>query len=159
MAAPAPDPLSALRDIHLPPEPAFWPPAPGWWTLVLFAALLAGGLGWWGRQRARRRPQREALAALAALRDALAKGEAPYRIAAASTSVLRRAALSRSPRRQAAGITGRAWIEFLNARGGGLVFTAREAELLAAAPYVPRTDAGDAGALIGLCERWIRAQG
>ncbi|MBP6325901.1 MAG: DUF4381 domain-containing protein, partial [Dokdonella sp.] len=20
-----------LRDIHLPPDPSWWPPAPGWW--------------------------------------------------------------------------------------------------------------------------------
>ena len=38
------DPLSALRDIHLPPEPGFWPPAPGWWILALILVLVASAL-------------------------------------------------------------------------------------------------------------------
>jgi hypothetical protein len=31
-----------LRDIHLPAEPAWWPPAPGWWALAVIALLIMG---------------------------------------------------------------------------------------------------------------------
>jgi citrate synthase len=31
-----------LRDIHLPAEPAWWPPAPGWWALAVIALLIIG---------------------------------------------------------------------------------------------------------------------
>ncbi|GJL83425.1 MAG: hypothetical protein DHS20C01_30590 [marine bacterium B5-7] len=29
------DPLATLRDIHLPDDPSWWPPAIGWWALVI----------------------------------------------------------------------------------------------------------------------------
>lgn len=56
-----PDLLQQLRDLQLPANPTWWPPAPGWW---LVAALLLA-LGWLGvgialRAYRRRRPIRRA---------------------------------------------------------------------------------------------------
>ena len=33
--------LSQLADIHLPVDVTYWPPAIGWWVLVIF--ILTGG--------------------------------------------------------------------------------------------------------------------
>ena len=41
------DPLDALKDIYLPVEPHWWPPAPGWWII---AALIFSMLWWFGRR-------------------------------------------------------------------------------------------------------------
>ena len=37
------DPLQQLRDVHSPLDPAWWPPAPGWWIVAL---VLLGCLAW-----------------------------------------------------------------------------------------------------------------
>lgn len=37
------DPLQQLRDVHLPADPNWWPPAPGWWLL---AAVVLAAVAW-----------------------------------------------------------------------------------------------------------------
>ena len=34
------DPLQQLKTLHLPPEPSWWPPAIGWWLLLLMGIIL-----------------------------------------------------------------------------------------------------------------------
>jgi cbb3-type cytochrome oxidase subunit 3 len=42
------DPLATLRDIYLPTQPHWWPPAPGWWLL----AILLCAIAYWALGRA-----------------------------------------------------------------------------------------------------------
>lgn len=50
-----PDLLQQLRDIYTPVDPAWWPPAPGWWLLLALALygvyLLGRELRWWLRKQ------------------------------------------------------------------------------------------------------------
>ena len=58
-----PDPLSQLRDIHLPEPISPWPPAPGWWILLVLSILLIVGTGYSvARYLNSRKYRREALA-------------------------------------------------------------------------------------------------
>ncbi|HMM26605.1 MAG TPA: DUF4381 domain-containing protein, partial [Pseudoxanthomonas mexicana] len=52
----APDTL-VLRDVHVPPAPSLWPPAPGWWLLAGVVVLMLLGIAAW-RWHRRRRLQR-----------------------------------------------------------------------------------------------------
>ena len=57
------DLLQQLRDIHLPVEPGWWPPAIGWWLLALMLAAAVAWLAWRLAARWRRfRPARTARA-------------------------------------------------------------------------------------------------
>ena len=51
-APPGATPGPSLRDIHLPAEPSWWPPAPGWWLLaVIVLAVLVVAVWTWRRHR------------------------------------------------------------------------------------------------------------
>lgn len=85
------NPLDQLRDMHLPPPPGLWPPAPGWWLLIALVLVLGiAGIWWWLRRRRANRYRREALAMLAQTPE----GELslPFLL-----QLLRRTALSANP--------------------------------------------------------------
>jgi hypothetical protein len=111
------DALAALRDYHLPGSLHWWPPAPGWWLLVLALALAGAVL--WLRQRRRtrgRRATRLALQELARLRETWARDTDDMAFARELAMLLRRYALARWPVDDAAGLSGDAWRDYLAAK-------------------------------------------
>ena len=151
---PGGDPLSGLRDIHLPPTPPWWPPAPGWWLLALAALAVVivdvrFALHAWRRGRGRR----AALRALEVLRRRLREGESPHVLTAELSTLMRRAAMTRHPREQVAGLAGSAWLEFLD--DDTHRFTRGTGRPLASAPYA-RAEPVDLEALLSDCEIWMR---
>ena len=124
--------LSGLRDIHLPIEPPWWPPAIGWWLLLLgfcVATLVVYGvfLYWWSR------PKQYALRELKQIwreqTDTIAR-------ARQTSALLKRVALLNFSRRKVAALTGDAWIDFLLSKTGS-VFSESQLQLLAFASYMP----------------------
>ena len=150
------DPLSALRDIHLPADPAWRPPAPGWWVLAI---LLAAGLVVAGVRGYRRwlagAARRTALAELGRLRGRLVRGEARGPIVAELSVLLRRAALASHPRKEVAGLAGERWLAFLDGDDEARPFSRGPGASLAVAPYSGR-DPGDLEPLMAQAEAWIR---
>jgi len=98
--------LEHLNDIVLPPGIPWWPPAPGWYGLLL---LLISVCLWllWRRWRSWRADayRRAALRALGAKQDAAAVAE-----------LLRRTALAFAPRETVAGMAGETWADWLAAK-------------------------------------------
>ncbi|MGE5152963.1 MAG: DUF4381 domain-containing protein [Bdellovibrio bacteriovorus] len=161
--APASDPLAGLRDWHLPEPVSWWPPAPGWWLVAgLSLILMAVAARWWRARRRRTAPLRAALSELAALRSGREGERDGRRFAAQISGLLRRLALVLYPREQVAGLTGPAWLAFLDRTGGGGAFTRGPGQGLTEAPYRPGPSDPPAGREPGrlgdLAERWIRAQ-
>ena len=151
-----PDPLAALRPPHPPDPVSWWPPAPGWWLLML--ALLA--LTAWGALRLLRhlRRNRYRRTALAELDQAYARhrdGAAATQYAAAAALILRRAALARYPRAEVAALTGEQWLAFLDRSGGAGAFAGETGRALLRAAYQPSARC-DAAALHGICRDWLR---
>jgi hypothetical protein len=143
--------LSQLRDIHLPAPVSWWPPAPGWWVLLLLALIFAGLVYLFYLRHRRNRWRQIALAELVRLR-----GETPDRLLPVLSVLLRRVAISRFPRHDVASLTGDAWLAFLDrALGDGAAFQSGAGRILLNGPYADKVDA-DAESLLVLCERWIK---
>jgi hypothetical protein len=154
-AATPPDPLAGLRGYHLPDAVSWWPPAPGWWLLaglVLLAVAVAAVL--FVRRWRRRAALRAALAELDAL-DAELGALDPGEYARRLSRLLRRVALARYPRHTVAGLTGDAWLQFLDERGNTQAFTRGRGRLLREAPYRPGGDTQALRELAALARDWI----
>ncbi|MFG1374409.1 DUF4381 domain-containing protein [Xanthobacter oligotrophicus] len=153
--------LATLRDIHLPPDVPFWPPAPGWYALAGLIVLVGVVLAireWRWRQTLAYKALKEFEATLAGAggRDGLPDAQT---IAVAASGVLRRLVRAQSGD-EATALTGEAWTRVLVAGKAG--FGVAEAAYLARAPYYPPAAAPDAGiapkAFVTAVRRWIRAR-
>lgn len=150
------DLLSALRDIHEPPAPGFWPPAPGWWLLaaLLLAALVAVVL-YLRRRHRRARPVRAGLAELDRwIADARSGGE-PAAHAERLAALLRRVALIRYPRPAVAALTGEAWLQFLDRTSNSNAFTVGPGRVLGDERYAPAMTL-DVDVLGAIARRWLQ---
>lgn len=141
-----------LRDIQLPPAPAWWPPAPGWWLLAALLTLLLGLAGrqlWRAWQRRRR--TRARLALLEGL--LLAAGNDPAARARAASEALRRVVRAEAP--AALRLQGEAWLAWLDQGLLGAPFAAQGKDLLDA-PYRPRPPSDQVDRLVSLVRERLR---
>ena len=104
-----------LRDLHLPEAIGWWPLAPGWWVLIALAAiglciLLYRALRRWQRNAARRLALRE----LRRIRADYQYGVDEVTLAIELSELLRRTMLAYAPRGEVAGLTGDAWLAWLD---------------------------------------------
>lgn len=112
-----------LRDIHQPPAPPVWPPAPGWWIAaagLLLAIVVVVAL--------RRRKRRLAHARAALFDTPVAAAPTPEAQVAVISELLRRAARLRDP--AADRLQGDTWLEFLDAGEASRPFSAGPGRLV-----------------------------
>ncbi len=125
-----------LRDLHLPPDISWWPLAPGWWILasvIVFVGVIL--LRRVLRARAAGRMRRHALRQLDRLVADYRGHRDAVRFAAEASLLLRRAMLAYAPRSEVAGLTGDAWLVWLDRGLGEQRFQAGPGRQLAELPY------------------------
>lgn len=143
-----------LRDIEMPAPPPLWPPAPGWWLLLLLASALSLlGLYWaWRRLRLRRTALRE----LVRLQRRFEVDGDAVQLAMGLSVLLRRVALARDAREQVAGLCGEDWLSYLDRRAGTRQFSAGPGRQLLTLPYRPQAQGADLAAMLELVRQWLR---
>lgn len=104
-----------LRDLHLPADIGWWPPAPGWWLLLGLAgigllALIVFAL----KARAGNAARCAALRMLDEYAGDYRRHRNPVVLATQVSALLRRVMLAYAPRSEIAGLTGREWLEWLD---------------------------------------------
>lgn len=126
-----------LRDLHLPADIGWWPLAPGWWVLL---GLAACGLCWLLYRALRRwqanRPRRIALKQLEQIaRDYAGDQDLPG-FGKQLSELLRRALLAYAPRDEVAGLTGEAWLQWLDRGLDEPLFAEGPGRSIHSLPYV-----------------------
>jgi len=146
-----------LRDIHLPETIGWWPPAIGWWLLLILIPLLGFILFWLYKRITRQTAVKNAKKILTAIRSDKETNKS-QKLQQLST-LLRRVAISVSPREQCAALTGQAWLQYLDRSVKGAPFAEGVGRCLADSHFRPSgADDVDINALIKLCEQWLKAQ-
>ncbi|MDX1835994.1 DUF4381 domain-containing protein [Legionella taurinensis] len=153
-----PQPLSQLRDIHLPDPVNWWPLAPGWYLLMGIAFIGVMVLtGFIYRYYANGRAKRQALKLLAVYQqDYLRDGDSQSASAKVS-ELLRRVALVYFPREQVASLKGDEWLAFLNRTGQNINFNAVR-DCLLELPYQTQGDV-NVKPLLSRAKAWIQQRG
>lgn len=127
-----PDLLQQLKDIHMPADPLWWPPAPGWWLLA--AAIVVGcvlGIRQVARYYRRRRPIKRARRLYHALHARLQEGEiAPQAYVHESNELLKRLLIHGLGLSAARPATDDAWLRILDEQYGGAEFSAGPGQIL-----------------------------
>lgn len=146
--------LAQLKDISPPAEPSWWLPAPGHIALGLLGlALLAVLLARLARRRADRRLTR-ARNELRLIESRHARDPDSARLAHELAGWLKRVSLLAFPGRRLEGLTGRAWLEFLDRSIGDPRFTGGAGRVFGSEVYRRAPDF-DSDGLLRLCEQWL----
>ncbi|WP_305909747.1 DUF4381 domain-containing protein [Methylomarinum sp. Ch1-1] len=146
-----------LKDIHIPEAVDWWPPAIGWWLLLILIPALIFMLWRLYRRIVRRTAVKSAKKILAAIKED--QQSDPLQKLQQLSALLRRVSISVTPREHCAGLTGADWLRHLDRSVKGSPFSEGVGRCLADAHFRKTApDDVDLSALIGLCEQWLKGQ-
>ena len=108
------DPLTELKDIHLPEAVSWWPPAMGWWLLLaLGLSLFIVCIWWWQRRRKSNAYRRQALQELSKIYSHWLQNNDSYYFIHNVQLLLRRSALAAYPAQDIPALNGDRWAAWL----------------------------------------------
>ncbi len=150
------DPLSELRDIHLPEPIQPWPVAPGWWVLPLLTVFaLVFGIRFLLRRWRNNRYRRSGLQQLKQLQQDYRHNQDRKQYLNGYSELMKRIALTCFAREQVASLSGEEWVAFLDRTGHTDEFSLGRGQVLMYGAYEPETEF-EVQELHELGMKWIR---
>jgi hypothetical protein len=146
-----------IRDIHLPEQISWFPPAMGWWLLIIFVPIVS----YFFIALIQRLLQKTAIKDAKKLLKKLQINEnlTPLEKVIELSSLLRRVAVSSDSKTNVGGLTGRAWLDYLDQSLKEAPFKNGVGRCLADAPYQKELSPDvDLTALFELAKMWLNAQ-
>ncbi len=146
-----------IRDIHLPETIGWFPPAIGWW----FVAILIPVSTYFLIALIQHLRQKTAIKEAKKLLNQLQTDDSltPLEKVCELSILLRRVAISHAPDLDIGGLTGRAWLDYLDGSLKNAPFKNGIGRCLADAPYQKELSPDvDLAALFQLAKTWLNAQ-
>lgn len=163
-----------LRDIHLPDGVSWWPPAPGWWVLLVVSLLAT--LAVWFFIRNKLKAEDHSISHAIRQLDKLVerKDITDEQLIRQLSKLLRRASMSLYGRKKIAGLAGEDWLAFLDSKwvanrshskkqknkdaSKPTAFQRGKGRVLLDQPYKKQTEY-ERSQLIKLVRQWLMEQG
>ena len=146
-----------LRDIHLPGDNLWWPPAPGWWILLIMTILISVALPRFLRWLRRKPIKSVSLREFQRIRQSCLNEQMDkHQVINAVSVLLRRTVISYGARETDASLSGDQWVARLNQISGSPCFSAEQYDLLISGQYQPKLVV-DIDGLLSSCESWIHS--
>jgi hypothetical protein len=144
-----------LKDIHLPDPISWWPLAIGWW-IVLALSIFVGVIAFLLIKKMRKPTlKKEATAKLKKIEEEFIGHENAAICLKELSAFIRRVVISKHHSAGVAGLTGIAWLEFLDRSLDQPEFSQGIGKLLLSGPYQPQSNKEDVSHLIQLCHKWV----
>lgn len=156
-----------IRDIHLPDPVSWWPPALGWWLVMLLIFALLVGFAWYLKRRKRFEVKKQALRELDELYRRYQHNNDANIFVKDLSVLLRRICISQYPPQLVAGLTGRQWLKYLDStlspkkNKSGHKFSDKMGLVLLTAPYTNNVSESrpNVEALHTLALEWVNSLG
>lgn len=145
-----------LRDIHLPDPISWWPLAIGWWIVLALVIILGLITFFVVKRKLQPTLKKEAVAKLASIEEAFIQHKNPSICLTELSALMRSVIISQDHSKNVAGLTGKAWLEFLDKSLEQPEFSQGVGKLLLDGPYRPVNDSNEVSQLIQLCHKWVQ---
>lgn len=153
------------QDIITPAGVSAWPPAIGWWLLLLALILFAVGL-YYGIQRYQKkwRYRKQALSLVKDCEQSWQPGLNDKAVLIELSTLLKRVAISAYPEQAVSKLYGKAWLDFLNQQTPSPLFNEHYRTFFESGLYQKesqkenRKDSDiDIKGFVANCQKWIRS--